>query len=272
MIHEIFPQKFSNEYRNEKPNLNSIIFYFEEQNILIQHCDNEIRYPTFSDFKNIEADYTYVFAIDGTTFFIAHTEQQIQIEGFSFEDNAVFRSALPKTNGFSGVVAYHLNCWYKANKFCGRCAEKLIHGTKERMLFCPTCSNIVYPKISPVIIVAITNGNSLLLTKYAGRKATHYGLVAGFIEIGETAEEALAREVMEEVGLKIKNITYYKSQPWGYSSSLIMGFFAELDGESTVTLDTEELSEAKWFTKEEIQIEYNDTSLTNEMIYKFKHS
>ena len=87
---------------------------------------------------------------------------------------------------------------------------------KERMVHCECCGNMVYPKICPGIIVAVTNGDKLLLTKYApapGRNA-NYALVAGFTEIGETLEETVQREVMEEVGLKVKNIRYYKSQPW----------------------------------------------------------
>lgn len=240
--------------------------------MLITESETELHYPTYSDFKNIEADFIYLFAIDGNDFFLACTDHEIFIDGFTFENNGVFRSTLPKINGFAGFVALHLNCWYNTNKFCGRCAEKLIHSTKERMLFCENCKNVIYPKIAPVIIVAITDQERLLMIKYAGRKAIHYGLVAGFIEIGETAEEGLQREVMEEVGLKVKNITYYKSQPWGYSSSLIMGFFAELDGDPTVTLDTEELSEAQWFNKEDILIESDDVSLTNELICTFKNS
>lgn len=271
MIHEIFPEKFNNQYKNKQPNIDSIIFCFKDQNVLIRKNSTQVNYPTFSDLKNIEAEYTYLFAIDETEFFIAYTEHDINIDGFFFENNIVFRSTLPKSNGFAGFIAYHLSCWYNSNKFCGRCKEKLTHSKKERMLFCSNCNNIIYPKIAPVVIVAITDRDKLLMTKYAGRNSTNYALVAGFIEIGESAEEALQREVMEEVGIKVKNITYFKSQPWGYSSSLIIGYFAELDGQPTITLDRKELSEAKWLSKEEIQIENDDISLTNEMIYRFKH-
>jgi len=271
MIHEIFPKKFNSEYTSKQPDMDSIIFCFKEQNVLIRKNNSGEDYPTYSDLKDIEADYTYLFSIDKTEFFIADTKHDINIDGFFFENNIVFRSTSTKSNGFAGFVAYHLSCWYNSNKFCGRCKEKLTHSKKERMLFCCNCNNIVYPKIAPVIIVAITDHNKLLMTKYAGRASANYALVAGFVEIGESAEDALQREIMEEVGLKVKNITYYKSQPWGYSSSLIMGFFAELDGQPKITLDTKELSEANWFTKEEIQIEHDDVSLTNEMIYKFKY-
>ena len=99
------------------------------------------------------------------------------------------------------------------------------------------------------------------MSQYAGREYKKYALLAGFTEIGETVEETVAREVMEEVGLKVKNITYYKSQPWSFSDTLLMGFFCELDGEEDVTLDEEELALAQWFEREEIPAEPDDVSL-----------
>jgi NAD+ diphosphatase len=121
--------------------------------------------------------------------------------------------------------------------------------------------------------VAVTNGNQLLLTKYAkGRGTVNYALVAGFTEIGETLEETVQREVMEEVGLKVKNIRYYKSQPWSFSSTLLCGFFCEVDGSTEVKLDTDELSLAEWFEKENIPLEDDGVSLTREMIGLFKNS
>ena len=85
---------------------------------------------------------------------------------------------------------------------------------------------MIFPKIAPAVIVALTHGNKILLTKYAAtRDYKKYALIAGFVEIGETVEETVEREVMEEVGLKVKNLRYYKSQPWGYDSNVLMGYF-----------------------------------------------
>lgn len=145
------------------------------------------------------------------------------------------------------------------------------HDTKERMVRCEKCGNMEYPKICPAVIVGVTSGNRLLLTKYAGRDYKKYALIAGFAEIGESIEDTVRREVMEEVGLQVKNLRFYKSQPWSFSDTLLMGFYCELDGGDTITLEEEELSFAQWFEREEIPEGTDEISLTNEMIRSFKN-
>lgn len=134
------------------------------------------------------------------------------------------------------------------------------------------CGNTVYPKISPAIIAAVRNGNKLLLTKYADREYKRYALIAGFSEVGESIEDTVRREIMEEVGLKVRNLRFYKSQPWSFSDSLLMGFFCDLDGDETIRLDRHELSEARWIDREDLDIEFDGISLTNEMIIRFKEN
>ena len=129
-----------------------------------------------------------------------------------------------------------------------------------------------YPKISPAVIVGVIDGNRILMSKYADRDYKKYALLAGFAEIGETIEETIKREVMEEVGLKVKNIRFYKSQPWSFTDTLLFGFFADLNGDSEITLDREELALAEWFEREEIPVTERNISLTNEMILAFKNS
>ena len=128
-----------------------------------------------------------------------------------------------------------------------------------------------YPKICPAVIIGVTDGDRILMSKYAGRTYKKYALLAGFTEIGETVEQTVAREVMEEVGLKVKNIRYYKSQPWAFSDTLLMGFYCDLDGEDKLTLDQNELALAEWFERDEIPVEPSRDSLTNEMIIQFKN-
>ena len=141
---------------------------------------------------------------------------------------------------------------------------------KLRMLKCPDCGNMIFPKICPAVIVVVTDKDRILLTKYVGRTYKNYALIAGYTEIGETAEETVEREVMEEVGLKVKNIKYYKSQPWALSGSLLTGFFCELDGDDNIKLDEDELAVGTWVKASDIDFEDDGISLTREMILKFR--
>ncbi len=137
------------------------------------------------------------------------------------------------------------------------------------MLRCPHCGNLIYPKIAPAILVAVTHGDKLLMTRYQGEPTRGYALIAGFTEIGETAEDTVRREVMEEVGLRVKDIRYYGSQPWGMDSNLLMGFYARLDGEAEIHMDRQELSQAGWYRRDEISLRPDGYSLTNHMIQAF---
>mgnify|MGYP000665301821 FL=1 len=128
-----------------------------------------------------------------------------------------------------------------------------------------------YPKLSPAVIVAVRNGEKLLLSKYAGREFTNYALIAGFAEIGEPIEDTVRREVMEEVGLKVKNLRFYKSQPWSFTDTLLFGFFCDLDGDDTICLDEEELSLAVWMERSQIPVDEYEISLTREMMTLFKN-
>ena len=111
--------------------------------------------------------------------------------------------------------------------------------------------------------------DKLLITKYS-RGYAHNALIAGFSEIGETLEETVAREVMEETGVKVKNIRYYKSQPWGMAQDLLVGFYCDLDGDDKINMDENELKYAAWVKREDIVLQPNNLSLTNEMMRVFK--
>lgn len=123
------------------------------------------------------------------------------------------------------------------------------------------------------MIVAVVDKEKerLLLTRYAGRRGGNYALIAGFSEVGETLEETARREVMEEVGLKIRNLHYYASQPWSFSDTLLAGFYAELDGSDEIQLEREELSEGVWLSRDEIPVQDTSISLTGTMIERFRN-
>lgn len=149
----------------------------------------------------------------------------------------------------AGRASQLLN-WYQMHRYCGACGNKnvLAHGVQpgQQLLRCNDCQTDYYPRINPCVIVLITRGNNILLAKSIRRGATFYSCLAGFIEPGESAEEAVAREVLEEVGIRVNNIRYVKSQPWPFPSQLMLGFYADyVSGD--ITPDPAELAEADWY-------------------------
>ncbi len=167
------------------------------------------------------------FLVDETSVSLADTP------GISLFKSSILRELTPMWVSFSAVCASQLHRFYSSNRYCGCCGSEMIKSKKERSMVCSSCGNTVYPKIAPAVIVGIIHDGKLLLTKYAGREYTRYALLAGYTEFGETLEDTVNREVMEEVGLRVKNIRYYKNQPWGFSDSILMGYWAELDGSPT---------------------------------------
>ena len=184
---------------------------------------------------------------------------------------SVFRRENNVLKAFEGYTASHLVSWYRSSRFCGRCGSPMIDGTDERKLVCPHCGNILYPRINPSVIVAVYDGDRLLMTRYARRRVTWYVLVAGFIEVGESAEDTVRREVLEETGLHVKNIRYFGSQPWGIPGNLTLGYTAQLDGKDDLTIQKDELADGKWFRREDVPVRENDDlSITMAMIRAFK--
>ncbi len=197
---------------------------------------------------------------------------RLEAAGFEICPTRIFRRADPKDLCFAGMTAWHLYAWYRESAFCGRCGHRTVHAESERVMRCPACGHSIYPKIAPAVIVGVTDGDRIMMTRYAGRSYKGHALIAGFCEIGENMEETVRREVIEEVGLKVKNISYYKSQPCGFAFNLLMGFYCEVDGDTTVTMDEKELAVAKWVHAGDIGQEERNLSLTAEMIMHFKES
>lgn len=275
MIQDIAPHRLDNQYKRKETTGKSTVIYFEKNKVLLKKEDGVICFPTISecivDNPNIQKACTYLFSIDENEFYLAGQLEYRNMNGYEMESIQIFRQAAPKELAFAGVTALHLYRWYAGVQFCGRCGRKLCHDEKERMMYCEACGQMEFPKIAPAVIIAITDGNRILLSKYADRDYKKYALIAGYTEIGETLEETVHREVMEEVGIRVKNIRYYKSQPWGLTGTVLMGFYAELDGDDKITLDQEELAMAEWFEREDVTVEANHTSLTNEMIMAWKN-
>lgn len=278
MIQDITPHQYNITYHNLKAEENSILLIFQGSGILCHTDRNGIVYPTVKEIEEILPTVYemagFLFRIDNTNYFHIYEETIFSFGKWRYLSKENLRNVRPIWKAYAGITGFQLHKWYRENRFCGRCGTKMHHHIWERAMECPDCGAVIYPKISPSVIVAVTNGDQILLTKYSKNHSSYrkYALVAGYVEVGESLEDTVRREVMEEVGLRVKNIRYYKSQPWSFTDALLVGFFCEVDGDPCITMDKEELSVAEWIDKDHIPKERSEASisLTGEMIEAFR--
>jgi NAD+ diphosphatase len=268
MIQDIGSHQLNHYYSVQPPQNRDKVYLFQGRNVLL---DTDGEMPEYQEIKNIaEIEYRFLFHVDEKPYFLGISQNPVTLEGYSYQPARSFRHLRPMERALSGFTAMHLNSWYSSNQFCGRCGHKMEVGRDERKMVCPHCKNMVYPRLNPAVIVAVTDGDKLLMTKYSDvHRVRHFVLVAGFVEIGETAEQTVAREVLEETGVHVKNIRYFGSQPWGCDGNLTLGYFADLDGDAHITLDKNELSAGQWFERKDVPIPDDDVSITSEMIHRF---
>lgn len=269
MIQDIGARQFSNEWLMREPKAEDKVYFFRGREVL---TDAEMDLPRYEQVRNLDGvELRYLFHIDEEYYYLGVTDEAVELEGYCYRIGRDLRAVRPMDKALAGFTAMHLNGWYRSNRFCGRCGHAMVTGTDERKMVCPHCKSMVYPRINPAVIVAVTDGDRLLMTKYSAKAHTvhHYVLIAGFVEIGETAEQTVAREVLEEAGVKVKNIRYFGSQPWGCDGNLTLGYYAELDGDDHLTRDTEELADARWFNRAEVPVPKDDVSVTSAMIRCF---
>ncbi|MEZ4300955.1 MAG: NAD(+) diphosphatase [Polyangiaceae bacterium] len=144
---------------------------------------------------------------------------------------------------------FQIQYWDRSYRFCPGCGGPVVLKEKERAKRCEACERDFYPPVVPAMIVRVTRGDSILMTRQSRFPKGMYGLVAGFTEPGESLEACVAREVMEETGLSIANIRYFGSQPWPFPHQIMIGFTAE-HASGDIVVDTNELEEARWFDRD----------------------
>jgi len=264
MIQDIGQHSYHNEYFPREPKPGDILFVF--QNAQLQGNtgpDGSLIFPRVEESTQTPQ---FLFTIDETAFFLGHTP----VEGYGLLPIRILRHCEPEYLGFAGMTAWHLYIWYSSHRFCGKCGAPTRHHKKLRAMECSACGHLVFPVIAPAVIVAVTKGDEILITRYAGREHKGIALIAGFCEIGERAEDTVHREVMEEAGVRVKNLRYFTTQPWGFASNLLLGFFCQLDGSDEIHMDEEELQYAQWVRREDLPEPENLASLTATMIELFR--
>lgn len=229
---------------------NEIWFIFSENKLMIQETEEIVALPNIEDINKYKKYFKHVNYVgrarEEYCYAAEVSETDIIDESYKFYD---FRSIVSNMNDEEFLLcskAIQVINWDKNNKFCGRCGSPMKNSDSERAKICPKCGSTNYPRISPAVIVAITKGDKLLLAHNKNFRQKMYSLIAGFIEVGETIEQCVRREIMEEVGIKVNNIKYFQSQPWPFPNSLMIAFTAEYD-EGEINPDGFEIEDADWY-------------------------
>lgn len=270
MLQDIFPHKLYNQFEpSAVPKAEDNVLIFDGRSVLSDISGEGVRFPSVADIGTKE-NLIFLFRVDENDFYLGTRELAEKLKGFEYNDLKSIREAelSPKYNVFAAYTGKHLADWYRDMKYCGRCGNIMTHSKTERAMTC-SCGYTAYPRIMPAVIVGVRNKDKLLLTRYR-TGYNHNALIAGFTEIGETLEETVSREVMEEAGISVKNITYYKSQPWGVAGDILAGYVCDVDGDDTIHMDANELKTAIWTKREDIELQPDESSLTNEIMKMFK--
>ncbi len=176
--------------------------------------------------------------------------EEMPVDGMQWMELRAAFDLLSEDDFSIAVKARELAFWYEQTVFCSVCATPLLRST-EISKCCPSCKREFWPQVIPAIIVLVKKGDEVLLTRNKNFRGNYWGLVAGFVETGETLEECVAREVLEETGISIKNIRYAASQPWAFPSHLMLGFIADYAA-GNIVVQEEELLCAQWFHRDRL--------------------
>lgn len=197
----------------------------------------------------VEPDHEHFLGfLDGIPVWAAGVDRQHDdIEDFRYESLfSLYQHFDEETWALAGR-AVQIAEWHRTHRYCGRCGEETENAPGERARKCPRCGLLLFPRLSPAVITAVTRGNEILLARGRTFGTPMYSVLAGFVEPGESLEECVAREVKEEVGVDITDITYHSSQPWPFPNSLMIGFTAKWTG-GEISMQESEIVDAQWYT------------------------
>jgi NAD+ diphosphatase len=246
-------------------------FVFKNDELLVKLNEDSAYIPCVTDLEELSLKpirTQYLGTLDGTHCYSAEIDAQNDSipDGMSFRRFRSLYEALPEEMFWAAGRAFQVMDWDRTHQYCGRCGHPTQSADGERAKVCPECGLTNYPQIAPAIIVAVVKDHQLLLA-HAKRfpKKGLYSVLAGFVEVGETFEECVRREVEEETGIEVKDIQYFGSQPWPFPHSLMVGFTAKYVG-GEIRVDDTEISDAGWFTVDNLPLGPSKISIARKLI------
>lgn len=222
-------------------------------NTLLVHCkEAESQIPNLKDLTEIgfaPIRTQFLGMLEGQPCYSAELDKDtIAPDGMTFRGLRELHESLEDDLFAIGGRAFQIMEWDRTHQYCGHCATPTVQLVGDRAKRCPSCGLVNYPRLSPAIIVLISRGSDILLARAPRFRKSMYSVLAGFVEPGESLEETLVREVREEVGIQVKDIRYFGSQPWAFPNSLMIGFTATY-ASGEISIDPQEIEEAAWFSK-----------------------
>lgn len=231
------------------PDPSAAAFAFVDTKMLV-HVSGDVRVPQLSEFDGCGTILGGPFDIGraGEAAAVAVSlSAETACAGMELKGLRELFGLLSEAEMVVAARAFQIIEWSAAHAFCGRCGRATVYSTSELARTCPSCGAMSYPRITPAVITLVRRGPEILLARGPRFGPRFYALIAGFVEAGETLEQAVEREVCEEVGIEVKDIAYFGSQPWPFPSQLMVGFTAEYAA-GELRINESEISDARWFS------------------------
>jgi NAD+ diphosphatase len=244
-------------------------FVFMADRMMVAEADEKISVPCFTNPAELGLEPIrewYLGTLAGRHCYCAEISETASVpDKMAFRGLRYLYGRLEEFLHRVALKAVHMIEWDRTTRYCGHCGMETIRARGMIAKECPCCELLVFPRISPAIIVLVERGNKLLLARVKRFTSELYSVLAGFVEPGETLEEAAQREIEEEVGIRVKNIRYFGSQPWPFPDSLMIGFTAEYES-GDIRIDEAEIADAGWFDPERLPTIPGKISIARELI------
>jgi NAD+ diphosphatase len=236
----------------DEPPSAALWFAFSGDRLLVRSADEHVELPDYAELAKLNVGFDeghYLGRLEAVDCYAVELPAAEAPPGTTLEGLRALYGRLPDEQFSIAGRAVQILLWDKTHRFCGRCGTATVNAPGERAKLCPQCGLLSFPRLSPAVIMLIRKGeHEFLLARNRAFADGFFSVLAGFVEPGESLEEAVAREVREEVSLEIENIRYFGSQPWPFPHSLMIGFTAEyVSGE--IEAQADEIAEAHWYSR-----------------------